>query len=163
MFAFSGEIKLKNWSQALDIVMLWFWCPICIWLSEKQMHKKCRNVRDWENSVQYWIHVVASFLILSSRNLHFFSAYVLRVPCLYWYHLTVYWTINVNFACLLKLYPGNRKCWSACSEFRLFTSFRWLLSLKLKAVLDLSVYSFLHDTHSIRYIRYYTFIKFIRL
>ena len=113
------------------------------------MHKKCRNVRDLGNSVQHWIHVVATFLVLSSRSLHVFLVYVLVVPCLRRYHL-----INVNLACLLNLWPGNQQCWSASSRFRLFRSFWWLLSLKLNAVSDLPEYCLLHTTNSIRYIRY---------
>ena len=40
------------------------------------------------------------------------------------------------------------------SEFHLFTSFQWLLSLKLKVASDFPVYCLLHNTHSIRYIRH---------
>ena len=54
----------------------------------------------------------------------------------------------------MKFWPVNWKCWSAWSEFRLFTSFRWFLSLKLKAVSDLPAYCLLHNTHSITYIKY---------
>ena len=64
MFVFSGKIKLQIWRQVFDIVTLCFWCPFCIWLSLKLMHKKCRNVRDLGNSVQHWIHVIVKFLVL---------------------------------------------------------------------------------------------------
>ena len=101
------------------------------------MHKKCRNVKDLGNSVQHWIHVVVKFLLLYSRSLHVFNC-----------------SINVNFACLLKLWPGNQKCCLAWSKFCLFTCFWWLFSLKLKVVSDLPVYCLFHSTHSIRYTRH---------
>ena len=82
---FSGERKLQIWRQVLDIVTFCFWCPFCIWISEKQMHKKCRNVRDLGNSVQHWIYVVVKFLVLWSKSLHVFLACILVVPCLCWY------------------------------------------------------------------------------
>ena len=66
-------------------------------------------------------------------------------------------SINVNFAGLLKLRPVNRKCWPTWSKFCLFMSFRQLFSLKSKVVSDLPMYCLLHNTHSIRYIRYLFF------
>ena len=64
MFAFSGEIKLQIWCQVLNIVMLCF----CIWLSEKQMHKKLKNVRVLGNSVQHWTHVFTFHFGLCNRQ-----------------------------------------------------------------------------------------------
>lgn len=38
-------------------------------------------------------------------------------------------SIIINCECLMNLWPGNRKCWSAWSNFCLLTSFRWLFSV----------------------------------
>ena len=147
----SEEMKLEIWRQILDSVTLCFWCPFCIWPSEKQMHKKYRTVRDSRNSIQHWIHVVAIFLNFLIQKSSRFLACILLVPCLL---VSFYCSINVNFACSLKFWPGNSKCWSAWDEFCLFTSFWWLFNRKLKVVSDLQVYCLLHNTHSIRYIRF---------
>ena len=128
MFVFSRGMKLQIWHQVLDMVALCFLCPFCILPSEKQMSKKCRNVKDLGNSVQQWLHLcckVFNFIIqMSSRffSLYFSSSLSMLVSfsC----------SINVNFVFVLKLWPGNRKCWSDWSKFRSFVSFQWLLSLK---------------------------------
>ena len=133
----SEEMKLEIWRQILDSVTLCFWCPFCIWPSEKQMHKKYRTVRDSRNSIQHWIHVVAIFLNFLIQKSSRFLACILLVPCLL---VSFYCSINVNFACSLKFWPGNRKCWSAWDEFCLFTSFRWLLNRKLKVVSEVVLY-----------------------
>ena len=77
MFVFSRGMKLQIWHQVLDMVALCFLCPFCILPSEKQMSKKCRNVKDLGNSVQQWLHLcckVFNFIIqMSSR---FFSLYL---------------------------------------------------------------------------------------
>ena len=54
-------------------------------------------------------------------SLYFSSSLFMLVPFIC--------SINVNLACLLRLWPGNRKCWSAWSNFCLLKSFRWLFSV----------------------------------
>ena len=141
-------MRLQIWCQVLGSVTLCFWCPFCIWLSEKQMQKKCRNVR---NSLTLNPCGCNLFNFFVQKSSHFLSLYFRSsLPMLVSYNCSN----NVNFVCLLKLWPGNQKCWSTWSGFCLFTTFRWLFSLKLKVVSDLPVYFLLHITHSARYFRH---------
>lgn len=58
-----------------------------------------------------------------------------------------------NLEKIVKISTQN--CWSAWTEFCLFTSFwRWF-SLALRAVSDLSGYCLLHNIHFITYIKYF--------
>ena len=119
MFVFSGEKNPQIWCQVSDIVMLCFWCPFCIWLSEKHIIKKCRNIRDLGNSVQHWIHLVVEFLVFS----------------LCWYHLTVWFTLilHVNWRCGQIIESVDQPG----ASFVYLHLFRWLLSFKLKDFSDL--------------------------
>ena len=93
MFVFSRGMKLQIWHQVLDMVTLCYLCPFCILLSEKQMSKKCRNVKDLGNSVQQWLHVcckVFNFIIeKSSRffSLYFSSSLSMLVSVKYFWHI----------------------------------------------------------------------------
>ena len=62
--------------------------------------------------------------------------------------------IRVNFACLLKLWPGCLKCKDAGIAFGLLplASFQWLLSWMLKGVSAFPTYCILRRVYSIRQI-----------
>ena len=133
MFVFSGEIKMQFWRQVLDVVTLCFWCPLCI--SDFRRNRCTRNaemlgiIGKFSSALNPCGSKVFSFIIQKSSRFFSlcFNSYLSML-------VSFNCSINVNFECLLELWPGNRNCWSAWSKFRLFTSFRWLLSLKLKAV-----------------------------
>ena len=125
-----------------------FLCLFCIWLSEKQMCKKCRNVRDSGNSIQHWIYVIVMFWIFDPEVFSFFNLYFSS-------YLSLLVLFNYcKFCVLLMLWPGNRKFLSAWSEFFLLKSFWWLFIFKLKAVSDWILCCMLHNINPIRYIRH---------
>ena len=144
MFGSNSEMKLKIWPQNLTV-----WRNVSDITSpyDFQRNRCTRNVellgiREIQFSIEsIWLNPK------SSRFAGLFSSFL---------SILVLFTcsIDVNFACLLKLWPGNRNCWSAWSEFWLFTPFRWLFSFKLKVVSDLPAFCLLHNTHFVRYIRY---------
>ena len=143
---------MQFWRQVLDVVTLCFWCPLCI--SDFRRNRCTRNaemlgiIGKFSSALNPCGSKVFSFIIQKSSRFFSlcFNSYLSML-------VSFNCSINVNFECLLELWPGNRNCWSAWSKFRLFTSFRCLLSLKLKAVSDLTVYCLLYNTHSVRYIR----------
>ena len=127
------EMKLQIWQ---DEVALCFWCSFCIWLWQKQMYKKCRNIRDSGNSIQNPCGCnVLNLLIQKSSwffGLYFNSPLSMLAP--------LNCAINLNLVYLLKLWPGNQKCWSTWSEFYLFPSFRYFFSLELKILIFTCVF-----------------------
>ena len=58
-------------------------------------------------------------------------------------------SMNVNFACLLKLCPGSRKWASTGMELGFFASLQWLLMRSLAGVSYFPIYGlFSHFMHS---------------
>ena len=68
---------------------LCFWCPFCVWLSEKHMHKKSRNVRDSEILFNIEFMLLQCFQLLIQKSSRFPACIFVSIQTFFLYKHSV--------------------------------------------------------------------------